>query len=185
MPGLKQAGIVTNDRLTLHLTKHSYSPIPHTPSLWAHAHLPIMFSLVIDSFGVKYTGNAAAHHLIAALCSLYTISVDWSGSLFCILTLAWDYANWTVDFSMPGYIDKALNKFQYSHPKRQQDAPHAWTQPIYGVKFQYADNIDDSPALLPKTVRLVQKIVGTLLYYAIAIKITAIVALSSIASTQS
>ena len=86
---------------------------------------------------------------------------------------------------MPGYIDEALDKFQYSQPKRQQYAPHAWTQPIYGVKFQYADNIDDSPALLPKTVRIVQKIVGTLLYYAIDINITTIVALDSISSTQS
>ena len=48
-----------------------------------------MLSLVIKS-GVKYTGDATAHHLIAALHGMYTISVDWSGLLFCGLTLAWD-----------------------------------------------------------------------------------------------
>ena len=46
-----------------------------------------MFSLVVDNSGVKYTGNASVHHLIAALHSLYTISVNWSGSLLCGLIL--------------------------------------------------------------------------------------------------
>ena len=79
-----------------------------------------MFSLIVDGFGVNYTVNAAEHHLIAALRSLYTISVDWSGSIFYGLTLAWDYANWTVGVSIPGYIDKTLHKFQHPHPKRRQ-----------------------------------------------------------------
>ena len=106
MPGLKQSGIIANNCLTLHIDKHGYTPVPCTPSLWAPTHLPIMFSLVVDNFGAKYTSDAAAHHLIAALHSLYTISVDWSGSIFCGLTLVWDYANRTINVSMPGYIDK-------------------------------------------------------------------------------
>ena len=77
-----------------------------------------MFSLVVDDFIVKYTSDASAHHLIATLRILYTISVDWFGSLFCVLTRAWYYANRTVDVSMLGYIDEALHKFQNKHPKR-------------------------------------------------------------------
>ena len=125
MPGLKQAGIIANDRLTLNLDKHSYASVPCTPSLWAHAHLPIILYLVVDNLGVKYTGNASAHHIIATLRSLYTISVDWSGSLFCGLTLTWAYNNQTVSVSMPGYINEALHKFQHPHPKLRQDEPHA------------------------------------------------------------
>ena len=71
MPGLKQAGIISNDCLTLHLAKHVYAPIPHTQSLWAHVQLPIMFSLVVDDYCVKYTTDAAAHHPISVLRSLY------------------------------------------------------------------------------------------------------------------
>ena len=185
VPGLKQAGIIANDRLTLHIAKHGYTPIPRTLLLWSHAHLPIMFSLVIDNFGVKYTIDASAHHLIAALRSLYTISVDWYGPLFCVLTLVWDYANRSVEVSMPGYIDEALHKFQHPHPKRQQDAPHAWTQPVYGAKVHYAENLDDYPTLPPNTIRLVQKIVGTFLYYTISVYLTMIAALGSITATQS
>ena len=125
MPGLKQAGIIANNRLTLHLAKHGYVPVPRTPSLWAHAHWPIIFSLVVNNSGVKYTGNASTHHLIVTLRSMYNISVNWFRYLFCGLTLTCYYANQTVDASMPGYIKEALHKFQNSHPKRQQDAPHA------------------------------------------------------------
>ena len=70
MPGLKQSGIIANDRLNLHVAKHGYAPAPHTPLLWAHAHLPIMSSLAVNDIGVKYTGDAAAHHIIAALRSM-------------------------------------------------------------------------------------------------------------------
>ena len=47
------------------------------------------------------------------------------------------------------------------------------------------DNIDDSPELPPKSVRLVQQIAGTLLYYAIAVNVSMLVAFYSIVTTQS
>ena len=125
------------------------------------------------------------HHLIAAVCSLYTISLDWSGSLCCSLTLAWDYDNRTVDVYMPGYIEEALHKFQNPKRKRRQHSTHAWTHTVYGATFQYTDNIDNTPPLLTKAVRLVQKIVGTLLYYKIAIYFTMFFAFGSIDVTQS
>ena len=90
IPGLKKSGIITNNSLTLYLDKHGYAPVPCMPLLWANAHLPIMFSLGVDNFGVKCNGDAAVHHLIAALRRMYTISVDWYGSLLCGLTLTWD-----------------------------------------------------------------------------------------------
>ena len=184
IPGLKQSGIIANERLTLHLANHVYAPVPCTLSLWSHTHFLIMFPLIVNNFGIKYTGDAAAHHLIAALRSLYTISLNWSGSLFCGLNLAWDYAKWTVNVSMPGYIYEALQKFQHPYPKHRQYDPHAWAQPVYGAKVQHADNIDDSPVLPPKTGRLVHQIDGNLLYYTIAVDVTMLVDLSSIALTQ-
>ena len=33
VPGLKQAGIIANNRLTLNLANHGYAPIPCTPVL--------------------------------------------------------------------------------------------------------------------------------------------------------
>ena len=37
---------------------------------------------------------------------------------------------------MPGYIAKALHKFQHPTPKRSQHAPHNWTVPDYVSIFQ-------------------------------------------------
>ena len=137
MPGLKQAGRIASDRLTTHLAKFGYAPVARTPSLWKHATRPITFSLVVDDFGVKYTGEDNALHLINALKSLYDISVDWTGGLFLGLTLEWDYVNRIVYISMPGYIQEALHRFQHEAPSRPQHASSSWTKPIYGAKVQY------------------------------------------------
>ena len=82
MPGLKQSGRIANDRLKAHLAKFGFAPVPRTPALWKHGTKPIFLSLVVDGFGVKYTRKENADHLIQDLQKLYTISIDWNGSLF-------------------------------------------------------------------------------------------------------
>ena len=115
---------------------------------------------------------------------MYTISIDWTGSLFCGLTIDWYYAARTCDISMPKYLQTALHKFQHLLPKRPQHAPHSWENPTYGAHVQYAPD-DDSSTLLPaKTINLVHKIVGTLLYYSIVFDPTMLTALGSIAAQQ-
>ena len=51
----------------------------------------ICFSLVVDNFVVKHVGKDTEDHLIQAIKKLYTISIDWTGSLYCSLTINWDY----------------------------------------------------------------------------------------------
>ena len=100
-PGLKQAGRIANDRLKIHLAKFGYSPVALTPSFWKHAIKDICFSLVVENFGVKYVGKDTADHIIQALKNLYTIFIDWTGSLYCGLTINWDYDKRICDISMP------------------------------------------------------------------------------------
>ena len=116
---------------------------------------------------------------------IYTISIDWTGSLFCGLTIDWDYAARTCDISMPKYLQTALLKFQHPTPKRPQHAPHSWAKPIYGAQVQYSQDNDSYPLLPAKTIKLAQQIVGTLLYYSIAVNPTMLTALGSIAAQQS
>jgi hypothetical protein len=129
IPGLKQAGKIANDRLTRHLATFGYSPVARTPSLWKDATLPIMFSLVVHDFGVKYSGATATNHRIHALRQMYKITVDWEGTQYLGLTLRWDYVKRIVYVSMPGYIAAALHRFRHSVLSSPQDAPHAWTKP--------------------------------------------------------
>ena len=91
MTGLKQAGCIANDTLKIHLAKFGYSPFSQTPSLWKNSTKDICFSIVVDDFGVNYVGKDTADHLIQRLKKLYTISINWTGSLYCGLAIIWDY----------------------------------------------------------------------------------------------
>ena len=164
MPGLKQASRIANDQLKYHLAHFGFAPVPRTPSLWKHATKPIIFSLVVDNFGVKYIGKENSNHLIQSLQKIYTISINWTGSLFCGLTIDWDYVARTCHISMPKYLQTSLLKLKYLSPKRPQHAPHPWAKPTYGAQVQYAHDGDYSPLLPAKTINLVQHIVGTLLF---------------------
>jgi hypothetical protein len=169
VPGLKQAGRIANDRLTLHLGKYGYSPFPQTPSLWTHDTRLIAFSLVVDNFGVKYVGDDHAHHLLDALRQLYTVTTDWGGNLFNGLTPLWNYDAVYVDVSMPYYIPTMLHRFQHAKPTKHQRAPHSWTTPNYGAKVQFATPADAFPLLPESKITAIQRRVSTILYYAVAV----------------
>ena len=102
MYGLPQAGILANKQLKERLAKKGYYELPHTPGLWTHRWRPIAFTLIVDDFGVKYTGREHAEHLIAALKEDYTVSEDWEGKIYCGINLEWNYREKYVDISMPG-----------------------------------------------------------------------------------
>jgi hypothetical protein len=140
MYGLPQAGILANELLQRNLAKDGYRPTQHTHGLWKHDTRPILFSLVVDDFGVKYVGREHTEHLMECIKKNCNISSDWKGSAYCGLTLEWDYKNRTVDLSMPGYIKAALHKYQHAAPTRPEHAPHTWNPPVYGAKTQYVED---------------------------------------------
>ena len=160
---LPQTGILANKLLTKRLAPHGYYQCRHTPGLWQHKWRPVMFSLVVDNFGIKYVGKRHADHLIACIEQHYTFLKDWEGKLYCSITLDWDYKNGTVDLSMSGYIEAALHRFQHKWNGRAQHAPHKWNKPNYGAKQQFADPEDTLKALPPEGLNRIQKITGTLL----------------------
>ena len=82
MYGLPQAGILAHERLVKHLALSGYHPTKHTPGLFKHDTNPTVFSLVVDDFGVNHPMQEDAQHLVDTLASLYTITTDWSGSLY-------------------------------------------------------------------------------------------------------
>jgi hypothetical protein len=140
--------------------------------------------LVVDDFGIKYTKEQDVHDLMTTLKELYKVSEDWTGGRYCGLTLEWDYDKRTCDISMPGYVTRALQRFSHPPPTKPQHSPHAWQKPSYGDKIQYAPDSDTSPALDSKETKLVQEILGTLLYYARAVDSTMLAAIGTIATQQ-
>jgi hypothetical protein len=107
-----------------------------------------MFSLVVNDFGVQYYKIADAQHLLAALKQHYeAITVDWTGSLFCSITLKWDYTQRIVNLPMPGYVQTALEEFEHAAPTKPEHQPHRHNPPQYGKKSQLTELIDNSPLL--------------------------------------
>ena len=95
MYGLPQAGMLANKLLKRRLAKHGYYEVRHMPGYWRHVWRPIVFTLVVDDFGVGYDGNEHAVHLLQTLRLYYeAVSVDWTGTLYCGITLKWDYLCW-------------------------------------------------------------------------------------------
>jgi len=182
MPGLKQAGRLANERLVNHLAKYGYAPVAQTPSLWRHHTRLVAFTLVVDDFGIKYEGKQHFDHLISAISDLYDVTVDKTGTKYLGLTIKWDYKNGVCEISMPEYVETALHKFQHNRPRKRQDAPHPWIQPTYGSKIQYAPNDIKSPSLPATAKKRIQQIVGTFIYYAVALDFTMLVAIGSLAS---
>ena len=142
-------------------------------------------SAYADDFGIKYTTKKDTQYLLETLRQKYTVTTDWSGINYCGLTIQWDYRNCHVDISMPGYINKLLKKLQHNKPEHPVHAPHKWSVPLYGCHIQPSTPLDTSQPLPPTKTKLVQSIVGALLYYAKVVDPSMHLALNEILITQS
>jgi hypothetical protein len=77
MYGLPQDGSLAQERLLNHLSKHGYRPVRNTPCILRHdTRDAVVFSLVVDDFGIKYKNQADAEHLLLVLQELYTITIS-------------------------------------------------------------------------------------------------------------
>ena len=158
----------------------------NTPSLWKHISNGIAFALVVDDFGIKSTSPTATTHLLQALRDKYKITTDPDGTKYLGFTLKWDYIHHKVWLSMPQYVTKALHRLQHNLPLRPHHDPHSYNKPNYGQKVQFATPTDPvSSSLLHFTAKkIIQKIIGIFLYYGIAMDLTMLVALGTLASQQ-
>jgi hypothetical protein len=85
---------------------------------------------------------------------------------------------------MPGYVEKALQRFEIDAPKRAQHSPHNHIEPNYGSKQQFVPEPDNSPALEQKQITRLQQIIGTFLFYDRAVDSTMLPALETLAQAQ-
>jgi hypothetical protein len=183
MYDLKQAGLLTNQLLQTRLAPFGYYPACHTPGLWLHKTRPISFTLVVDDFAVKCVGKQHAEHLRHDLLQTYELTTDWTATVYSGMTLKWDYENRTCDISMPGYVSNVLSKFQHDAPKHPQHTPSRYVTPVYGAKTQYATK-DKTPPLKAQQCLTIQKVTGSVLYYARAVDLTVLMPLNGIAMEQ-
>ncbi len=123
-------------------------------------------------------------HLIALIKKTYTLTKDWMGNLYCGIRIDWDYTNCMVNNSMPGYIKKKLQQYSHIANKQVQNCLYTPAPKQFGSKAQALLLPDSSPKLDKAGIKKMQKIVGIILYYARAINMTVLMALSTIAAKQ-
>jgi hypothetical protein len=85
---------------------------------------------------------------------------------------------------MPGYIKKKLQKYKQVKSYRVHNCPYSPTLKQYGSKAQAPLPPDQFPRLDKKGIKQVQKIMGSILYYAQAVHMNALMALSTFAVEQ-
>ena len=85
---------------------------------------------------------------------------------------------------MPGYIKKNLHEYGHAHPARMQTCPYSPEPKTYGAKAQSPLPSDNSKPIDKKGILKIQKIIGSILYYARAVDSTVLIGLSSIAAEQ-
>ena len=185
MYGLPQAGIVAENFLLPRLAEAGYHPTGRTPGLFKHVSNSITFALVVDDFLIKYTDIKDLHHLTDTLKQNYELTMDTKAEKYCGMQINWNYEKGYVDISMPGYVNKALQRFTHPMPATPQPAPSAWVAPQYGASIQYAEPEDTSNKLSKQGILRLQEIVGTFLYYGRAVDNTMLVALGTLSSAQS
>jgi hypothetical protein len=183
MYGLKQAGLIANQLLQTRLAPFGYYPARHTPGLWLHKTQSISCTLVVDEFAVKYVGKQHEEHLRNALLRIYELTTDWTDTVYSGMSLKWDYGKRTCDISMPGYVSNFLSKFKHDAPKHPQHTPSRYVTPVYGAKTQYATK-DETPQLTAQQCLTIQKVTGSVLYYARAVDPTVLMPLNDIATEQ-
>ena len=182
MYGLKQAAILAYNNLQKCLKPFGYAPVAGTVGLWKHATKQTKFCLCVDDFGIKYYSKEDAQHLLNAIGHSYKYTTDWTGHNYCGLTLDWNYLQGYVDISMPGYLEKALKRLQYTPKISPQYSPHAHIPIQYATQNtrQYATAPDTSPLLGPKQTKYIQSVTGSFLYYGRALDFTILTALNEI-----
>ncbi|GFH50519.1 hypothetical protein CTEN210_06995 [Chaetoceros tenuissimus] len=184
MYGLPQAGRLAYVQLVKHLRLHGYERAGYTPGLFKHKTRGTVFSLVVDDFGVRYTSQDDANHLINALEEKYTITKDFEGKIFLGLHLDWDYKKRIVRITMPDYVKKALAQFQHKFPTHPQHSPHPCAKIKYGEKVQYAKETVPTD-MTKEQLTYCQQVIGVFLFYARAIDSTMLPAIGSIAAHMS
>jgi hypothetical protein len=138
----------------------------------------------VDDFSIKYVGKQHAHHLRNSLLQSYELAADWEAKVYSGMSLNWDNKNRTCDISMASYVLNVLRNFQHEAPKHpHRHTPSKYVTPVYGAKTQY-ETKDETPPLTAKQCLTIQKVTGSVLYYARAVDPTILMPLDGIATKQ-
>jgi hypothetical protein len=182
--GLPQAGALSQQRLFRHLQQHGYTQIPSSPSVFRNKSGSIRFALVVDDFAVVWTDQASMDHFIRTLTLLYQVKVNWSGNKYLGMDIRINRKDRHVTLTMSGYIRKLLQRVRPNGIKGAS-TPAQYTPPNFANPGAQKATIDASPLASESDKKLLQSVVGTLLYYCRAVDPSICTAVHQLGSIQS
>ena len=183
MYGLKEAGILSNHRVTSILRQSGFMETT-TPCLFRHHQRKIDFALVVGDYGVKYHRKEDFDFLASCLSSYYHVKAHPTSTPFLGLTIAHDRPNRTLTVSYPGFIQKMLSHLRPNGVK-SAPTPYIYSPPAYGRTGPQPTNIDTSPPATPEQKLELQTVIGYLLFYGRAVDSRFLPATSFLSSFQS
>ena len=183
MDGLPSSGKLSRDRLAAHLLTAGYHETT-TPGYFHHATRKISFCLVVDDFGICYHRTADLNHLINALSDIFHVKVHPTGTKFLGLAVYHNRSTRTIALSYPGFIKALLTRVR-SDGIKPADTPAIYTPPSYGRKGpQPATQLPPPAPASEDEVSQLRTIVGSLLYYSLAIDSTILPAVCALACQE-
>ena len=188
MYGAPQAGRLAQEQLIRTcLEPAGYIQDPNVPCLFTHLTNGIIFSLVVDDFGVRYKLALGFQSLVDALkASGYELKVNPTGSKYLGMNINFDRQANTITTDMGDYVKHHLLRLNHT-AKTTPSTPSLYTPPHYGVNnaSQLVDTSPDtSPRLDDAAVKTIQSVVGAFSYLAHVHDYTLLPTVNLIASQQ-
>jgi hypothetical protein len=119
-------------------------------------HSPFLLHWWSTILGLNMKQKNNIDHLIGAIKSTHNLTKNWTGNLYCGITLDWDNENRTVDISMwmmLGYIKKKLQDYKHVMSIHVQNCPYSPAPKQYGSKAQAPLHPDQCPHLNEKGIK--------------------------------
>jgi hypothetical protein len=167
------------------LEEKGYYKAHSTPDLGRHTWHLIQFCFIVDDFGIEYVGIEHFNHLLMLLKKYHQIQTNMVGDKIAGINIQWDFPGRRVCIDMRTYIDILLLTLDWPKPRKGQLLPFIATPIAYGQKTQLTPEEDTSAPLPAECLLRVQKIIGSLLYYARAVDNKLLVVLNAITARQS
>jgi hypothetical protein len=143
----------------------------------------IRFTLVVDDFAMMWTNQSDMDHFIHTLTRLYDVKVNWQGSKYLDMDITINRDKRHVTLTMPGYIQRLLQRVRPNGVKGASTSAQ-YTPPNYANPGAQKVTIDASPLASESDKKILQSMIGTLLYYCRAVDPSICTAVHQLGSVQ-
>jgi hypothetical protein len=187
MYGHTVAARVVNRDLVTYFKDNGYNQDPNVPSQRKHVANKTTFALIVDDFGVKYTGIENLNELLRVLRLKWPTKVDLTGEKFIGMRIEWHYDADIPHFylDMPTTVPDALARFLPNGITKGARTPSQYVPPFKRGPPDLGATVDNTQPVSLEARQFIQQVVGVFLFYARMIDITMLPAVRAISEQQS